>query len=65
MMLLHMYQIFSSLRGHLHFSVQFSLHFHGNFFLNDPLQFKCFQTLQNFGHFMGIFGAKKIQAFEN
>ena len=36
-MLLHMYQIFSSLRGHLHFSVQFSLHFHGNFFLNNPL----------------------------
>ena len=35
--LLHMYQIFSSLRGHLHFSVQFSLHLHGNFFLDDPL----------------------------
>ena len=33
-MLLLMYQIFSSLRDHLHFSVQFSLHFHENFFLN-------------------------------
>ena len=37
-MLLHMCQIFSSLRGHLYFSVKFSLHFHGNFFLDDPLQ---------------------------
>ena len=36
-MLLHMYHIFSTLRGHLHFSVQFSLHFHGNLFLDDPL----------------------------
>ena len=36
-MLLHIYQIFSSLRGHLYFSVRFSLYFHGNFFLNNPL----------------------------
>ena len=37
MMLFHMYQIFSCLRGHLHFSVHFFLTFMANFFFNHPI----------------------------
>ena len=36
-MLLHMYQIFSSLLGHLHFFVHFSFTFVGQFFLGHPI----------------------------
>ena len=36
-MLLHMYQIFSSLEGHLHFSVHFFLTFMVNYFFNLPI----------------------------
>ena len=37
MMLLHMYQIFSFLRGHLHFSVHFFLRSIVNLFLTHPI----------------------------
>ena len=37
MMLLHMYQIFRSLRGHLHFCVHFFLTFMVNFFFDHPI----------------------------
>ena len=39
-MLLHMYQIFSSLRAHLHFSVHFSFTFMVNSFFSTPYQKK-------------------------
>ena len=37
MMLLHMKQIFSSLRGHLHFSLHFFFTYLENFFFNHPI----------------------------
>ena len=40
MMLLQMYQIFSSLRGHLHFSVHFFFTFTVYFFFNHPISRK-------------------------
>ena len=36
-MLWHMYQVFSSLQGHLHFFVHFFFTFMGQFFLGHPI----------------------------
>ena len=43
-MLLHMYQIFSSLQGHLHFSVHFFLTLMVNFFFDHPISYRSNQS---------------------
>ena len=45
-MLLRMYQVFSSLQGHLHFFVHFLFTFMGQFFLGHPKKYASFRTVK-------------------